>query len=79
VSAPGWPIDGPGNDLNPDELTAASLADLHAKVDAIGVQLADAMEFIATLKQLGASVAGAQGMQATMLRSMVPGLAALGG
>lgn len=49
------------------------------EVEAIRSDLAGVVEFVNVLKGMGESLANAKGMQATMLRNMVPGLELLGG
>lgn len=59
--------------------TEPTNADLLAEVKQLREQLASVVEFVNVLKGMGESLANAKGMQATMLRNMVPGLELLGG
>ncbi len=54
-------------------------AELLAEVKELRTQLGAVVEFVNVLKGMGESLANAKGMQATMLRNMVPGLELLGG
>lgn len=49
------------------------------EVEALRRDLAVVVEFVNVLKGMGESLANAKGMQANMLRNMIPGLDQLGG
>lgn len=54
-------------------------AALLEEIKALRSELAGVVEFVNVLKGMGESLANAKGMQANMLRNMIPGLDQLGG
>ena len=54
-------------------------ADLLAEVKQLREQLSSVVEFVEVIKGIGAQAAKGGGMQAMMLRNMVPGIEQLGG
>lgn len=78
----GWMEDGaeaPDDSTVPAPAIEPTNADLLAEVKELRTQLGAVVEFVNVLKGMGESLANAKGMQATMLRNMVPGLELLGG
>lgn len=59
--------------------TEPTNADLLAEVKQLREQLASVVEFVEVIKGIGAQAAKGGGMQAMMLRNMVPGIEQLGG
>lgn len=62
-----------------DTTTEPTNADLLAEVKQLREQLSSVVEFVEVIKGIGAQAAKGGGMQAMMLRNMVPGIEQLGG
>lgn len=63
----------------PDPAIQPTNAVLLEEIKALRSELAGVVEFVNVLKGMGESLANAKGMQANMLRNMIPGLDQLGG